>query len=202
MILWFHNVSVLRSCSLCRRPHIIFFRRLLMLRGFHAHSSTSQLKCRERTVDAEMTCVDCVRLWLSGDALGFGENSGYKKVVGLSVPGIPWQLIGDWHWDSDGRFGLFILHSHDWGCYICNTEFCFELIETLKWLKWIHVPMFDNRSRCTGNKCPLDILGGGLKLQLIRMVIFLTMPNHPREVPKEIRFFGCPNETSEFWVIC
>jgi hypothetical protein len=58
------NGKMASTGSQFRRPHIIFFRRLLMLRGFHAHSSTSQLKCRERTVDAEMTCVDCVRLCL------------------------------------------------------------------------------------------------------------------------------------------
>ena len=47
-----------------RRHHINFFRRLLTLRGFFSHSSTSQLKCRERGVDMEMNCVDCVRLHL------------------------------------------------------------------------------------------------------------------------------------------
>lgn len=64
-----------------RRPHIIFFRRLLMLRGFHAHSSTSQLKCRERTVDAEMTCVDCVRLL----------HGGFYGHMGVAVPAHPQQ---------------------------------------------------------------------------------------------------------------
>eukprot|EP00913_Durusdinium_trenchii_P012805 g12023.t1 len=64
-----------------RRPHINFFRRLLTLRGFWAHSSSSQLKCRERSIDAEMNCVDCVRLL----------HGGFYGHMGVAVPAHPKQ---------------------------------------------------------------------------------------------------------------
>ena len=64
-----------------RRPHINFFRRLLTLRGFHQLSSSSQLKCRERTIDAQMNCVDCVRLL----------HGGFYGHMGVAVPAYPRQ---------------------------------------------------------------------------------------------------------------
>ncbi|CAJ1352002.1 unnamed protein product, partial [Effrenium voratum] len=64
-----------------RRRHFNFFRRLLMLRGFHAFSSTSELKCRDRTIDVSMNCVDCVRL-LQG---------GFYGHMGVAVPAHPPQ---------------------------------------------------------------------------------------------------------------
>ncbi|CAJ1450859.1 unnamed protein product [Effrenium voratum] len=52
-----------------------------MLRGFHAFSSTSELKCRDRTIDVSMNCVDCVRL-LQG---------GFYGHMGVAVPAHPPQ---------------------------------------------------------------------------------------------------------------
>ena len=64
-----------------RRGHINFFRRFLTLRGFYAWSSTSQLKCRERRMDSEMRCVDCVRLL----------HGGFYGHMGVAVPAHPPQ---------------------------------------------------------------------------------------------------------------
>lgn len=60
------------------------FERLLKLRGFTMVGQLATLTCRERSVDAEVRCAECVRL-LSG---GFYGN------LGVSVPAYPPQSDG------------------------------------------------------------------------------------------------------------
>ena len=65
-----------------RRGHFNFFRsRFLALRGFHAWSSKAELKCRERGMDSEMRCVQCVRLL----------HGGFYGHMGVAVPAHPPQ---------------------------------------------------------------------------------------------------------------
>eukprot|EP00403_Amphidinium_massartii_P036853 CAMPEP_0178439990 /NCGR_PEP_ID=MMETSP0689_2-20121128/36495_1 /TAXON_ID=160604 /ORGANISM="Amphidinium massartii, Strain CS-259" /LENGTH=193 /DNA_ID=CAMNT_0020062645 /DNA_START=41 /DNA_END=619 /DNA_ORIENTATION=- len=57
------------------------FERLLKLRGFQLEGQQATLTCRERTVDPEVTCSECVRLL----------RGGYYGALGVSVPAFPPQ---------------------------------------------------------------------------------------------------------------
>lgn len=62
-----------------RRAHMGFFRRLLNIRSFQEGSDS--VKCRQKRIDAETRCVDCVRLL----------HGGFYGSVGVSVPAYPMQ---------------------------------------------------------------------------------------------------------------
>mmetsp|Transcript_51710 Transcript_51710/g.93177 ORF Transcript_51710/g.93177 Transcript_51710/m.93177 type:complete len:215 (-) Transcript_51710:60-704(-) len=64
-----------------RTTDYTFFLRLLKLRGFQNQGQKATLNCRERHVDAEVPCAECVRL-LQG---GFYGN------LGVAVPAYPPQ---------------------------------------------------------------------------------------------------------------
>jgi len=57
------------------------FQRLLKLRGFQHVGQQASLKCRERQVDAEVRCAECIRL----------IRGGFYGNLGVSVPAYPPQ---------------------------------------------------------------------------------------------------------------
>jgi len=57
------------------------FERLLKLRGFRNEGSVGELTCRERSIDAEIRCAECVRLL----------RGGYYGSLGVAVPAYPPQ---------------------------------------------------------------------------------------------------------------
>eukprot|EP00929_Paragymnodinium_shiwhaense_P053452 TRINITY_DN26746_c0_g1_i1.p1 TRINITY_DN26746_c0_g1~~TRINITY_DN26746_c0_g1_i1.p1 ORF type:complete len:254 (-),score=47.60 TRINITY_DN26746_c0_g1_i1:256-975(-) len=57
------------------------FERLLKLRGFKNEGSQGELTCRERAIDAEIRCAECVRLL----------RGGYYGSLGVAVPAYPPQ---------------------------------------------------------------------------------------------------------------
>mmetsp|Transcript_60374 Transcript_60374/g.141112 ORF Transcript_60374/g.141112 Transcript_60374/m.141112 type:complete len:212 (+) Transcript_60374:226-861(+) len=57
------------------------FQRLLKIRGFENTGESSSLSCRQRQVDAEIRCSECVRLL----------RGGYYGHLGVSVPAYPPQ---------------------------------------------------------------------------------------------------------------
>lgn len=57
------------------------FERLLKLRGFQNEGQVATLTCRERQLDADMLCAECVRLL----------RGGHYGALGISVPAYPPQ---------------------------------------------------------------------------------------------------------------
>ena len=57
------------------------FEGLLKIRGFQNEGEQSSLNCRERQIDAEIKCSECVRLL----------RGGYYGHLGVSVPAYPPQ---------------------------------------------------------------------------------------------------------------
>lgn len=57
------------------------FEHFLKIRGFQNEGQQASLNCRERQIDAEITCSECVRLL----------RGGYYGHLGVSVPAYPPQ---------------------------------------------------------------------------------------------------------------